>query len=92
MAERLWLAYEKMKEEWTLLSFVVQIQNDQWVILNKKPFPKVPDEAIVKDEKPLKTSITPEEVESKDEIEYDRMKSADRDMDGDDNPDLDPEV
>jgi len=52
----------------------------------------VPDEAIVKDEKPLKTSITPEEVESKDEIEYDRMKSADRDMDGDDNPDLDPEV
>ena len=61
---------------------------------NKKPFPKVPDEAIVKpeEEKPVETAITPEEVESKDEIEYDRMKSADRDMDGDDNPDLDPEV
>ncbi|NAL78830.1 hypothetical protein [Nitrososphaera sp. AFS] len=58
----------------------------------KKPFPKVPDEAIVKDEKPLETSITPEEVESKDEVEYQRMKSADHDMDGDDNPDLDPEV
>jgi hypothetical protein len=58
----------------------------------KKPFPKVPEEAIVKDEKPLETSITPEEVESKDEVEYERMKSADHDMDGDDNPDLDPEV
>jgi hypothetical protein len=52
----------------------------------------VPEEAIVKDEKPLETSITPEEVESKDEVEYERMKSADHDMDGDDNPDLDPEV
>jgi hypothetical protein len=62
------------------------------VILIIKPFPKVPDEAIVKDEKPLKTSITPEEVESKDEVENERMKSADHDMDGDDNPDLDTAV
>ena len=61
---------------------------------NKKPFPKVPDEAIVKpeEEKPTETVITPEEVDSKDEAEYEQMKSADYDMDGDDNPDLDPEV
>jgi hypothetical protein len=60
---------------------------------NKKPFPKVPDEAIVKpeEEKPVETTITPEEVESKDEVEYEQMKSAEHDMDGDDNPDLDPE-
>ena len=59
----------------------------------KKPFPKVPDEAIVKpeEEKPVETTITPEEVESKDEVEYEQMKSAENDMDGDDNPDLDPE-
>ena len=61
---------------------------------NKKPFPKVPDEAIVKpeEEKPIETTITPEEVESKDEVEYEQMKSAENDMDGDDNLDLDPEV
>jgi hypothetical protein len=61
---------------------------------NKRPFPKVPDEAIVKpeEEKPTETAITPEEVDSKDEAEYEQMKSADHDMDGDDNPDLDPEV
>ena len=60
---------------------------------NKKPFPKVPDEAIVKpeEEKPIETTITPEEVESKDEVVYEQMKSAENDMDGDDNPDLDPE-
>jgi len=45
---------------------------------NKKRFPKVPDEAIVKpeEEKPVETTITPEEVESKDEVEYEQMKSA----------------
>jgi hypothetical protein len=61
---------------------------------NKKSFPKVPDEAIVKpeEEKPVETTITPEEVESKDEVEYEQMKSAENDMDGDDNPDLDPEA
>ena len=60
---------------------------------NKKPFPKVPDEAIVKpeEEKPVETTITPEEVESKDEVEYEQMKSAEHDMDGDDNSDLYPE-
>lgn len=61
---------------------------------NKKPFPKVPEEAIVKpeEEKPLETTIKPEEVESKDETEYETIKSAEHDMDGDDNPDSDPEV
>lgn len=53
----------------------------------------MPDEAIVKpeEEKPVETTIIPEEIESKDEAEYEQMKSAENDMDGDDNPDLDPE-
>ena len=56
--------------------------------------PKVPKEAIVKpeDERPVKREVRPEEVESKDETEYEAMKSADHDMDGDDNPDWDPAV
>jgi hypothetical protein len=64
---------------------------------SKRAFPKVPDEAIVKpeEEKPVESTITPDEVESKDELEYEleyeQMKSADHDMDGDDNPDIDPE-
>jgi hypothetical protein len=62
----------------------------------KKPedFPEVPKEAIVKpeDEKPVKREIRPEEVESKDEAEYEEMKSTDPDMDGDDNPDVNPEA
>jgi len=60
---------------------------------NKKPFPKVPDEAIVKpeEEKPVETTIIPEEIECKNEAEYEQMKSAENDMDGDDIPDLDPE-
>ena len=54
--------------------------------------PKVPKEAIVKpeDERPAKTELRPEEVQGKDEAEYEEMKSADHDMDGDDNPDFDP--
>ena len=56
--------------------------------------PKVPKEAIVKpeDERPAKTELKPEEVQSKDEAEYEQMKSTDHDMDGDDNPDFDPEA
>jgi len=56
--------------------------------------PKVPKEAIVKpeDERPTKNEIRPEEVQSKDEAEYEQMKSADHDMDGDDNPDFDHEA
>jgi hypothetical protein len=58
---------------------------------NKKPF-QVPDEAMVKpeEEKQVETTIIPEEIEIKDEAEYEQMKSAENDMDGDDNPDLDP--
>jgi hypothetical protein len=54
----------------------------------------IPKEAIVKpeDERPVKREVRPEEVESKDEAEYEAMKSADHDMDGDDNPDWDPAV
>lgn len=55
-------------------------------------FPPVPKKAIVRpeDERPTKQDVKPEEVESKDEREYEQMKSADYDMDGDDNPDFDP--
>lgn len=73
---------------------MMHMLNERWLRLTiTKPFPKVPDEAIVKpeEEKPVETTITPEEVESKDEAEYEQMKSAENDMDGDDNPDLDPE-
>jgi hypothetical protein len=62
--------------------------------MTDKKFPDVPKEAIVRpeDEKPAKMEVRPEEVESKDEVEDEELKSADHDMDGDDNPDLDPEV
>lgn len=56
---------------------------------------KAPEEAIIRqeDERPVKTALRPEEVESRgDEAEYGKMKSADYDMDGDDNPDWDPAV
>jgi hypothetical protein len=64
------------------------------MIMDENKFPKVPKEAIVKpeDEKPVESVIRPEQVEGKDEKEYERMKSADHDMDGDDNPDVDPEA
>jgi hypothetical protein len=60
----------------------------------QNPFPEVPEEAIVKpeQERPEATDVTPEQVDGKDEAEYKQMKSADHDMDGDDNPDVDPEV
>ena len=62
--------------------------------MTENNFPRVPKEAIIKpeDEKPIKRTVKPEEVESKDEVDYERMKSADNDMDSDDNPDFDPEV
>jgi hypothetical protein len=62
--------------------------------MGENKFPKVPKEAIVKpeDEKPVENVIRPEQVETKDEKEYERMKSADHDVDGDDNPDVDPEA
>ena len=60
--------------------------------MTENNFPRVSKEAIVKpeDEKPLKGTM--KEVKSKDEEDYERMKSADNDMDSDDNSDFDPEV
>ena len=54
----------------------------------------VPEEAIVKpeDERPVKREVLPEEVPNKDEAEYENLKQADFDTDGDDNPDWDPAV
>jgi hypothetical protein len=48
----------------------------------------IPEEAIVKpeDERPVKREVLPE-VPSKDEAEYENLKQADFDSDGDDNPD-----
>jgi len=62
--------------------------------MTDKKFPEVPKEAIVRpeDEKPAKMEVRAEEVESKDEVEYERLKSTDHDMDSDDNPDFDPEA
>lgn len=55
-------------------------------------FPRVPKKAIVKpeDERPAEFQIRPEEVESKDERDYEKLKKVDFDEDGDDNPDYDP--
>jgi hypothetical protein len=63
-------------------------------VKKQKPFPEVPKEAIVQpeQERSESTALTPEQVENEDEIEYDQMKSAENDMDGDDNPDVDPEA
>lgn len=49
----------------------------------QNPFPEVPEEAIVKpeQERPEATDVTPEQVDGKDEAEYEQMKSADHDMD-----------
>ncbi|MEP0824891.1 MAG: hypothetical protein HRF40_05345 [Nitrososphaera sp.] len=57
--------------------------------MSSKKFPEVPKEAIVKkeDEKPPKTELWPEEVESKDEIEQKELHEVDHDMDGDGSPD-----
>lgn len=50
-----------------------------------KKFPDVPKEAIVKpeDEKPTKTELRPEEVESEEEIEQEELHAVGHDMDGD---------
>jgi hypothetical protein len=63
-------------------------------VKKEKSFPEVPNEAIVQPEQegPETMDLMPEQVENKDEVEYEQMKSADNDMDGDDNPDLDPEA
>jgi hypothetical protein len=71
---------------------VIKITMNQ--VKKKKSFPEVPDEAIVQpqQERPETMELLPEQVNNKDEVEYEQMKSADNDMDGDDNPDLDPEA
>ena len=60
-----------------------------YFIMTPKKFPDVPKEAIVKseDEKPIKTELRPEEVETKDEVEQKELHSVDHDMDGDGSPD-----
>ena len=63
-------------------------------VKKQKSFPEVPNEAIVKpeQERPETMDVMAEQVDNKDEVEYEQMKSADNDMDGDDNPDFDPEA
>jgi hypothetical protein len=57
-------------------------------------FPDVPNEAIVKpeDERPEKTEVRAEEMDSKAEVEDEQLKATNHDMDCDDNPDFDPEA
>ena len=63
-------------------------------VKKQKPFPEVPKEGIVEPEQERSeiTALAPEQVDNNDEIEDDQMKSAENDMDGDDNPDVDPEA
>lgn len=63
-------------------------------VKKQKPFPEVPKEAIVEPEQERSeiAALAPEQVDNNDEIEDDQMKSAENDMDGDDNPDVDPEA
>jgi hypothetical protein len=73
---------------------MLRIKTEMTQVKKQKSFPEVPKEAIVQPEQERSetTALTPEQVENKDEIEYDQMKSAENDMDGDDNPDVDPEA
>jgi hypothetical protein len=73
---------------------MLRITTEMTQVQKQKSFPEVPKEAIVQPEQERSetTALTPEQVENKDEIEYDQMKSAENDMDGDDNPDVDPEA
>jgi hypothetical protein len=59
-----------------------------------RPSPDVTEDALVKpdQERSETTVLTPEQVDSNDEIEYDQMMTAENDMDGDDNPDVNPEA
>jgi hypothetical protein len=73
---------------------MLRITTEMTQVKKQKSFPEVSKEAIVQPEQERSetTALTPEQVENKDEIEYDQMKSAENDMDGDDNPDVDPEA
>ena len=63
---------------------------------NKKPqeYPEVPEEAIVKpeDERPVKTTITPEEVTGENISNTDGSGDTSTDMDGDGSPDWDKSI
>jgi hypothetical protein len=57
----------------------------------QQEYPEVPEEAIVKpeDERPLKTTRTPEEISGEDISNTDESEGTSIDMDGDGNPDWD---
>jgi hypothetical protein len=62
--------------------------------LEKRQFPPVPEEAIVKpeDERPVKRQIRPEEKLEEKEADIDYLDTESEDMDGDGSPDWDPVV
>ena len=57
-------------------------------------YPEVPEEAIVKpeDERPVKTSITPEETTVEALSNTDESEDSSTDMDGDGSPDWDKSI
>ena len=60
----------------------------------KRQFPPVPEDAIVKpeEERPVKTQIRPEENLQEREADIESADTASEDMDGDGSPDWDPAV
>jgi hypothetical protein len=60
----------------------------------KKEFPPVPEEAIVKpeEERPAKGQVRPEEKLEEDEADIEYLDTENEDMDGDGSPDWDPAV
>ena len=60
----------------------------------KRQFPPVPEDAIVKpeEERPVKTQIRPEENLQEREADIESADTALEDMDGDGSPDWDPAV
>jgi hypothetical protein len=60
----------------------------------KREFPPVPEEAIVKpdEERPLKSQIRPEEKLRDNEADTDYLDTESEDMDGDGSPDWDPAI
>jgi hypothetical protein len=60
----------------------------------KREFPPVPEEAIVKpdEERPLKSQIRPEEKLPDSEADTEYLDTESEDMDGDGSPDWDPAI
>jgi hypothetical protein len=76
----------------SMINHIMLVQKSTMKNLKKQnPFPEVP-EVKPEQERPEAIDLTPEQVDGKDDAEYEQMKSAEYDMDGDDNPDIDPEV